>query len=90
MKLCSMFCSKKILPTYLSLQKFIHKFQKSKIPCNKAKNGICEGKKGKVCEAKDLKKRKCECQAAKYPEEAGGGEEATEDPKDKEGKNMIY
>ena len=51
---------------------------------------MCKGKKGKVCEAKDLKKRKCECQAAKYPEEAGGGEEATEDPKDKEGKNMIY
>ena len=51
---------------------------------------MCKGKKGKVCEAKDLKKRKCECQAAKYPEEAGGGEEATEDPKDKEGKIMIY
>ena len=63
------------------------KFQKKLIPCDKAKKGKCYGTKGKVCEAKDLKKRKCECQAAEYPEEAGKGEEATEDPK---GKIRIY
>ena len=63
------------------------KFQKKLIPCDTEKKGKCYGKKGKVCEAKDLKKRKCECQAAEYPEEAGKGEEATEDPK---GKIRIY
>ena len=62
------------------------------IPCDTEKKGKCYGKKGKVCEAKDLKKNKCECQAAAYPEEAGGGqEEATEDPKKSTpGKIMIY